>query len=111
MHSCRYAGLVCSLSHCLCAKCAMLWVHTQLRVLSSCLIEVTCEPCAQQPLVKPATHDTHEASHLAVVSSHAQLKHLIKALAASEEPAQPPEGSPSQAAATHPLILPIPSNL
>ena len=50
-------------------------------------------------------------TNLAVVASHAQLQHLIKALAPGEQPAQTPEGSPSQAAAAHPLILPITLNL
>ena len=46
-------------------------------------------------------------AYLAVVASHAKLQHLIKALAAGEQPAKAPKSTSPQAAPTHPLILPI----
>ena len=50
-------------------------------------------------------------ANLAVVASHAELQHLIKALAPGEQAAEAPEGASPQAAAAHPLILPIALNL
>ena len=45
--------------------------------------------------------------YLAVVTTHAELQHLVKALAACEQPAKAPKGTSPQAAATHPFILPV----
>lgn len=46
------------------------------------------------------------ANLAAVVASHAELQHFVKALAPGEQPAKAP-GSCPQTAATHPFILPI----